>query len=75
VSVSQLVLLKGGPYDGVQVNVTPRQSLVLESSDELGRVARYRPGRERGVYTFRGMDTVVARIPWPPEPDPEAVSA
>lgn len=62
------VLLRGGPFDGQSVEAIRGISLVFDLGDD--RVARYRPSREKGVYTFRGFDTIVARIPHP-TPAPE----
>jgi hypothetical protein len=60
---SETVHLKGGPCDGVEVLATTGQSLLVEcAADDPDVVARYRPGREKGVYAFRGMDRVVGRI-------------
>jgi hypothetical protein len=56
-----LVILRGGPYDGQRVYADGQQSIVFDLADD--RVARYRPSRERRAYTFRGYDTIVARLP------------
>lgn len=63
--VAQYVTLKGGPCDGLRVLATLGQSLLMEDSAEPGKVARYRPGRAKGTYTFRGFDTIVAVLPSP----------
>lgn len=55
------VTLKGGPFDGAIVNVKDGHSLVCDIEND--RVARYRPGRDKSTYTFRGFDTVIARLP------------
>lgn len=59
------VTLRGGPADGLDVTVTYGQSLLLDDPDDATRVARYRPSRDKSVYTFRGFDRVVVRIPAP----------
>lgn len=62
---ARYVTLRGGPCDGLSLTVTWGQSLLMESAESSGEVARYRPGRENGIYTFRGMDRVVATLPAP----------
>lgn len=68
---SEHVTLRGGPCDGLRVPATVNspwrfsRPLLMEDSADPDVVARYRPSREKGVYTFRGMDRVVARVPLP----------
>lgn len=58
------VTLRGGPFDGTTAQVVRGTTLVVFGDPlAVDRVARYRPSRERGVYTFRGLDRIVARIP------------
>lgn len=61
-AIARMVTLRGGPCDGLAVTATSGRSLLMEDSREPGRVARYRPSREKGVYTFRGFDRVVWRL-------------
>jgi hypothetical protein len=68
---SEHVTLRGGPCDGLRVPATVNspwkfsRPLLMEDADNPEVVARYRPSREKGVYTFRGMERVIARIPLP----------
>lgn len=59
------VTLRDGPGDGVVVTVTGGQSLLLQDPDDPDRVARYRPSRKKGEYTFRGFDRVAVRMAAP----------
>jgi hypothetical protein len=43
------------------MTVTMGATLSFEDPDDPTRVARYRPGRERGTYTFRGFAKVITR--------------
>ena len=61
------VRLLGGPFHDAEVPAFWGESLILSGGTLTeGTVARYRPTRTRGVYRFRGFDTVVATIPAPP---------
>lgn len=64
-NVARSVTLRGGPCDGVVVTVTDGRALLMEDTRTPGRVARYRPARKKGEYSFRGYDRVVATIPAP----------
>lgn len=60
------VTLKGGPFDGAEVKVIGTEPLILTGGDvPEGMVARYRPTREKGVYSFREYDRIVATLPAP----------
>ena len=69
---AEKVTLRGGPCDGMSVTATvckpwiQSPSLLMEDTATPGMVARYRPSREKGVYTFREYDRVIARVPVPP---------
>lgn len=56
------VTLQGGPFDGVKVAVVWGTHLFAEIGS-TGAGAKYGPSREPGIYTYRGKDRVVARIP------------
>lgn len=68
---AERVLLEGGPCDGMRITATVckpwNQSvpLLMEDAEQPDIVARYRPSRRKGVYTFREYDRVVARLPLP----------
>lgn len=64
-NVARSVTLRGGPCDGFVVTVADGRALLMEDGLEPGRVARYRPSRKKGEYTFRGYDRVVARMAAP----------
>lgn len=62
------VTLRGGPFDGQTVPApSDGAALVLfEGEPEPGaECVRYRPSRERGVYTYRGKDRLVGTLPAP----------
>ena len=61
---ARTVTLRGGPFDGVRVTVTSGAALLMQGEETPDVVARYRPSREKGVYSFRGMDKIVAHIPF-----------
>lgn len=60
-AIARYVTLKSGPLDGESMTVTMGATLSFEDPDDPTRVARYRPGRERGTYTFRGFAKVITR--------------
>lgn len=61
------VLLEGGPFDGTHAWVAWGTPLLCEGTRGEpipdGMVARYRPSRRRGVYRFRELERIVARVP------------
>lgn len=66
-TVQNVVRLVGGPYNGLEV---PRPasgaSLTIWEDGEPSpgaECARYRPGRDKGTYTYRGKDRLVATLP------------
>lgn len=60
------VLLRGGPANGARVEVESGTGLIIEGLGvPEGEAARYRPTRERGVYRFKGLTKIVARLPLP----------
>jgi hypothetical protein len=61
--VADTVRLIGGPFGGTDVPIPGGRSLIIELPDEPGRVARYRPTRNKGVWRFREYDTIVGTIP------------
>lgn len=63
------VSLRGGPFHGQTLEVeTFREPLILSGGDvPEGKVARYRPTREKGVYRFREYDRIVGTLPMPGE--------
>jgi hypothetical protein len=59
------VRLAGGPADGGVIENSKGGSVLVHSDEEAGKVARYRPTRDKGVLRFREWDRVVASIPAP----------
>lgn len=61
------VTLKGGPFDGTEMESADGRTPLVIEGDEVpdGMVARYRPTREPGVYRFKGYDKIVAKLPLP----------
>lgn len=49
-----------------RVDVESGTGLIVEGLGvPEGEAARYRPTRERGVYRFKGLTKIVARLPMP----------
>jgi hypothetical protein len=66
----ETVTLKGGPFDGAEVDVTWGTPLLCQGEPvPEGMVARYCKSRERGVYAFREYDRVVMTLPLPGSKD------
>ena len=61
------VTLKGGPFNTVAVpRPNGRSLLVFGSLKDEG--ARYRQGREKNTFTYRGMEVVTVSLPAPEVP-------
>lgn len=66
------VTLIDGPYEGIEVESRERGGAILMGGElpdgtELpkGKMARYRPTRDRTRWRFKGWDEVVATLPLP----------
>lgn len=58
------VTLKGGPFNNVAVARPSGRSLQV-FGDSKKVCARYRQGRDRDTFTFRGMERIVVTMPKP----------